>query len=76
MKNKKENSSIIDYLSFTGLIQIILIVIKVCGGLKDWPITAILLPSIVALVTFFICIAVAFVLICMGLITMKKNNKE
>lgn len=75
MSNKSDNNTL-NYLSFAGLVQIIIIIIRLCGGLKDWPITAILLPSIVALVTLFICIVVAFVLICIGLIAMNKQHKE
>lgn len=74
-KNDHENSTIIEFLEFFGLIQIILVVIKLFGGLKDWPITALLLPSIIV-ITLVLSISVAFVLMVIGLIMMNKQNKE
>lgn len=75
-KNNYENSTTIEFVEFFGLIQIILIVIKLFGGLKDWPITALLLPSIIVVITLVLSISVAFVLMVIGLIMMNKQHKE
>ena len=83
MKNENLNktntySPTMQFLMTIGLMQIILCVIRVCGGLVNWPMEAVLMPAIFGLCVITLAAAVVFVILVIALVApaMKKGGRK